>query len=282
MTALINTQTPPTLSQIIIYPIKSLDGKRVNSAKISAGGALEFDRRWAIVDDRGKVVNAKRTAKIHQLRSWFDFGDPVSEVENRQLITLQIADENNRHTFSLDTELPALAQWLSGYFEFPVSLIENAVNGFPDDRAAYGPTIVSTATLETICTWFPELDLAEVRRRFRANLELSDVPAFWEDRLFTAPDEVVDFQLGNIRFFGINPCQRCPVPARNSLTGEILPDFQQTFIQQRQQTMMHEVNLARFQNSARLNNFYRLSTNTQIPSSEVGKLLNTNDVFSIQ
>jgi uncharacterized protein YcbX len=170
---------------------------------------------------------------------------------------------------------------LSDFLGFPVSLIENAVNGFPDDRSAYGPTIVSKATLETICTWFPELDLAEVRRRFRANLELSGVPAFWEDRLFAAPDGVVDFQLGNVRFCGINPCQRCPVPTRNSLTGEILPNFQQIFVQQRQQAMINEVNLARFQNSTRVNNFYRLSTNTQIPLSETGKLLNTSDVFSI-
>jgi uncharacterized protein len=281
MTSHITTPAQPTLAQIVIYPIKSLDGKIVNSAKISAGGALDFDRRWAIVDDLGKIVNAKRTAKIHRLRSQFDFGDAATEIENRLLITLQTADENTRHTFSIATELTALAQWLSEFFGFPVSLIENAVNGFPDDRSAYGPTIVSTATLETICTWFPDLDLAEVRRRFRTNLELSGVPAFWEDRLFAAPAEVVNFQLGNVRFSGINPCQRCPVPTRNSLTGENLPKFQQTFTQQRQQTLSSEVNLARFNNFARLTNFYRLSTNTQIPLSEAGKVLNTHDVFSI-
>jgi uncharacterized protein len=66
------TQINPTLEKITIYPIKSLDGTSVNSAQISPGGALIFDRRWAIVDGDGKVVNAKRTAKIHQLRSQFD------------------------------------------------------------------------------------------------------------------------------------------------------------------------------------------------------------------
>jgi uncharacterized protein len=279
MTSNITTQTQPTLAQIVIYPIKSLDGKSVNSAKISTGGALEFDRRWAIVDARGKMVNAKRTAKIHQLRSWFDFGDAVSDVENQQLITLQAADDNTCHTFSLATELPSLAHWLSDFFGFSVSLIENPVNGFPDDRSAYGPTIVSTATLETICTWFPGLDLAEVRRRFRTNLELSGATAFWEDRLFAAPDGVVNFQLGNVRFSGINPCQRCPVPTRNSLTGEILPEFQKTFTQQRQLTLSPTVNLARFKNFTRQTNFYRLSTNTQIPLAEAGKFLNTDDIL---
>ena len=272
MTSSPTDRIQPTLSQITIYPIKSLDGKIVSSTKISAGGALEFDRRWAIVDDRGKIVNAKRTAKIHSLRSWFDFGDAALESDERLLVTIQTADEHTRQTFSLATETTALAQWLSDFFGFPVSLSENAVNGFPDDPAAYGPTIVSKATLETISTWLPELDLAEIRRRFRTNLELSGVPAFWEDRLFGAPDEVVKFKLGDIQFLGINPCQRCPVPTRNSLTGEVFPKFQQIFTQQRQPIINKDrVNLARFTNAAGFKNFYRLSTNTQIPLSEAGK-----------
>ena len=87
-----NADIQPTLTQIIIYPIKSLDGKIVDRAKISPGGALKFDRRWAIVDERGKIVNAKRTAKIQQLRSEFDFV-ASSEPEQRLLIRLHIAED---------------------------------------------------------------------------------------------------------------------------------------------------------------------------------------------
>jgi uncharacterized protein len=260
-----------TLTQIMIYPIKSLDGMIVDRAKISTGGALEFDRRWAIVDDGDKVVNAKRTAKIHQLRSRFDFVNTGLESDRRSIIHLKTVDDANTYTFCLMTELTELSRWLSQFFGFPVSLIENATTGFPDDLNAYSPTIVSTATLEAICEWFPDLDLAEVRRRFRTNLELSGVPAFWEDRLFGTPDEVIDFQLGNIQFYGINPCQRCIVPTRNSLSGAVTPKFQQIFTQQRQQTLPPEINIARF------NHFYRLAVNTQIPLTEAGKFLNTGD-----
>jgi uncharacterized protein YcbX len=262
----------PNLTQIVIYPIKSLDGKAIDRVQISAGGTLEFDRRWAIVDERGKIVNAKRTAKIQQLRSKFEFV-ASSELEQQLLIRLNIAGDPNTYTFCLTTELVELARWLSAFFGFPVSLLENAVTGFPDDLDAYGPTIVSTATLETICAWFPDLDLAEVRRRFRTNLELSDVPAFWEDRLFGAPGEVLDFQLGDVQFHGINPCQRCIVPTRNSLTGSLSFKFQQIFIEQRQQTFPAEVNKLRF------NHFYRLAVNTQIPLGEAGKFLNTGDAL---
>jgi uncharacterized protein len=265
------SEMQPKLTQIVIYPIKSLDGQIVDRAQISPGGALAFDRRWAIVDDKGKIVNAKRTAKIQQLRSQFEFVNVDSDAVDRILIRLQTSDDPTNHPFCLNTERPKLARWLSQFFGFAVNLIENAILGFPDDSDAYGPTIVSTATLETICTWFPDLNLAEVRRRFRTNLELSDVPAFWEDLLFGGAGEIIDFQLGNVQFHGINPCQRCIVPTRNSRTGDLNPAFQKTFIQQRQQTLPIEVNVARF------NHFYRLAVNTQIPLSEAGKFLNTGD-----
>ena len=265
-----NANYQPALTQIVIYPIKSLDGKTVDRSKISAGGALDFDRRWAIVDADGKVVNAKRTAKILQIRSRFDF----VESENRLLVNLSTTDLSNVQVFCLTTELDGIASWLSDFFGFPVSLIQNAIVGFPDDLAAYGPTIVSTATLLAICEWFPDLDLAEVRRRFRTNLELSDVPAFWEDRLFGALGSVVNFNLGNVRFQGINPCQRCIVPTRDSLTGNVTTKFQQIFTQHRQQTVPTGINRSRF------NHFYRLAVNTQIPSVEAGKSLNIGDLIS--
>jgi uncharacterized protein len=264
-----------TLTQIVIYPVKSLDGMVVDRSQISTGGTLEFDRRWAIVDVGGKVVNAKRTAKIQQLRSQFEFVNTGSDSDCRSLIHLQTLDDASTYTFCLNTELIELSRWLSQFFGFSVSIIENTTTGFPDDLNAYGPTIVSTATLEKICEWFPDLNLTEVRRRFRTNLELSGVPAFWEDRLFGVPAEAINFQLGNVKFYGINPCQRCVVPTRNALTGAVTAKFQQTFTQQRQQTLPPGVNIARF------NHFYRLAVNTQIPLVEAGKFLNTGDRLAI-
>ncbi|MBW4533117.1 MAG: hypothetical protein KME09_04195 [Pleurocapsa minor HA4230-MV1] len=80
-------------------------------------------------------------------------------------------------SFSLDSckrsnliESPvALCDWLESYFGFPVELQQNLSMGFPDDTISPGATIVSTATLEAIASWYPELDTADIRRRFRAN-----------------------------------------------------------------------------------------------------------------
>jgi uncharacterized protein len=59
----------PHLSKILVYPIKSLDGVEVSQAQILEGGALANDREFAMFDEAGKYVNAKRTEKIHGLRS---------------------------------------------------------------------------------------------------------------------------------------------------------------------------------------------------------------------
>jgi uncharacterized protein len=117
----------------------------VDRVQIAPGGALAFDRRWAIVDEQGKVVNAKRTAKIQTLWSQFDL--------DRGLISLRAHADLPEWTFSLVEDSIDLTSWLSQFFDFPVSIIENAVNGFPDDLDAYVPTIISPATLVAICDW---------------------------------------------------------------------------------------------------------------------------------
>jgi uncharacterized protein YcbX len=43
------------LTEIWIYPIKSMGGIRLNSAKV-AGKGLEFDRRWMLIDENDMFV----------------------------------------------------------------------------------------------------------------------------------------------------------------------------------------------------------------------------------
>ncbi len=141
-------------------------------------------------------------------------------------------------------------------------LVENCETGFPDDLDAPGPTIVSTATLVAVAEWFPGLTVDEARRRFRANLEIDGVEPFWEDRLYGRDGEPVRFRIGDVEFFGTNPCQRCVVPTRDSQTGDVLSDFQKQFATQRESTLPVWAERSRF------NHFYRLAVNTRVVSSD--------------
>lgn len=252
------------LTRIVIYPIKSLDGVEVGTAKISAGGALAGDRRWAIVDAGGRFVNAKRFPTIHGLRAHFDLTAMTASLRR------QDRPEAPARVFHLLEEQTDLAAWLSEYFEQPVRLQENAASGFPDDTQAYGPTAIATASLEAVMAWFPGLDLESIRRRFRVNLEIDDAPPFWEDCLCGKT-----FRIGQVTVEGSHPCQRCPVPTRDPVTGTVYPQFQKTFVARRQQSLPASVDPQWF------DHFYRLSLNTRIPTTEAGKELGWGDrVFS--
>jgi uncharacterized protein YcbX len=260
----------PRLARIRLYPIKSLDPVSVPEARIGPNGGLEFDRAWALYTVDGRWVNGKRTTAIHLIRAAYapDLGSVTLSAPSdpRKMFAATLA-------FPGDTE--RAAEWFSAYFEQQI-VVRYAREGFPDDGLAPGPTIISTASLQAVCEWFPELSLEEARLRFRATLEIEvaheKLPAFWEDRLF-AEDErsVVRFRIGDVAFEGSNPCARCPVPSRDARTGEIIPDFTRRFSERRRAA------LPSWSPESRFDHYYRLATNTRVPSTETGKLLRLGD-----
>ena len=251
------------LKRIEIFPIKSLDSVALEECAITAGGILQHDRIFAIMDAAGKVVNGKRTARIHQLRSTFN-----REVDE---VSLRETGQSAAQQFSLRETAP-LNQWLSDFFGFPVTLKRDGEKGFPDDLTAFGPTITSEPSLRAICGWYPELTVESVRRRFRTNLELEGGPAFCEDALYGAPGELKPFVIGDVQFAGHNPCQRCVVPTRDPDQGNPVADFQKKFMQLRKD------NLPAWANASRFNHFYRFAVNTSVPPTESGKRLRVGDL----
>ncbi|MGG6237659.1 MOSC domain-containing protein [Nodosilinea sp. AN01ver1] len=255
----------PYLARIDIFPVKSLDGVSVAEATVLGSGALAGDRTYALFDSQGHVINGKRNAVIHQLRSTFS--------KDGEWITLASAGNDSPSSFHLQQQRLELETWLADYFQQPITLQENCELGFPDDTQAVGPTVVSTASLQAVADWY-DITLEESRRRFRTNLEIDGVPPFWEDQLFSADGSPVQFTIGDVVLAGINPCQRCIVPTRDALTGEATPGFQKTFIQQRTAALPDWAPPQRF------NHFYKLAVNTNI-ASQGGKRLNVGDGVSV-
>lgn len=256
----------PRLARINVYPFKSLDGMAVTTASVLPSGALQHDRAFAFTDESGKFVNGKRYAAIHQVRSQFS--------EDFTEITVWANEATERDRFQISAETENLEAWFSDYFGKPVTLTQNRELGFPDDTDSPGPTIISTATLQTVADWYGA-NLEEVRQRFRTNLEIEGVPAFWEDHLFSASGEPVPFRIGNVAFCGINPCQRCIVPTRDPQTGQATTNFQKQFIQNRTATLPESVARSRF------NHFYRLAVNTRLLPSSSGTHLKVGDALTL-
>jgi uncharacterized protein YcbX len=248
-----------TLARIVVFPVKSLDGMDAEEARILPSGALEHDRRFAIVGRDGRFVNGKREPGVHRLRTSYD-------ATSRRL-TLRRPDDAAPRTFSLDDERALLESWLGETFGYPVEIQEEGGGGFPDDREAPGPTLVAAASLEEVSRWFPDTTPAALARRFRANLVVDGLPAFGDDRFVGGSAGPVRFRVGPVVFEGVNPCQRCAVPTRDPDTGAGDPHFAKTFAARRRETLPSWAPQDRF------DHFYRFTVNTRlVPGSAGGRI----------
>jgi hypothetical protein len=253
------------LARIDLYPVKSLAGIAVSMVPVLASGALAGDRAYALFDQRDQVVNAKRYAQIHQVRSRFN--------ETLTHLSLWTDPVKSATTFDLNQDQAPIEAWFSDYFDQPIQLRQNAVMGFPDDTDSPGPTVISTATLQMVADWFG-ISLSACRQRFRTNLEIDGVPAFWEDQLFSESGNPVPFKIGSVKLQGINPCQRCIVPTRDPETGQAIAGFQNRFAAQRAATLPETVARSRF------NHFYRLAVNTR-STGTFGQTLTVSDPVTL-
>ncbi|MCR9143459.1 MAG: MOSC N-terminal beta barrel domain-containing protein [bacterium] len=260
-------QSGGILERIWLFPVKSLDGVRVASAQITAAGALLHDREFALFDADERYVNAKRHARIHLIRARFQSDAPLRvelSAPDRPVLRADLADS---------ADVARAATWFSDWFDFPVTIRRAADSGFPDDTKRPGPTVVSRASLETASEWLSPLTADELAERFRANLEVAGVPAFWEDRLL-AP-EGVPFRVGAIEMTGLNPCARCVVPTRDPRTAELHDKFAQTF------TARRKASLPEWADANLFSHYYRISTNTSIDARHAGATIREGDSVSL-
>ncbi|WP_117595230.1 MOSC domain-containing protein [Haloprofundus halophilus] len=258
-----------TLRRIFVYPIKSLDPQTVDAATVVENGGLDGDREFALFDADGRYVNGKRNRDVHRLRSAVDRRDGTVRLEPR---------DGDARTFSLGSD--DLTDWLSSYFGEPVTLERERAGGFPDDTDASGPTVISTATVRELSSWYPDVDPESMRRRLRPNLEVDGVPAFWEDRLFSSRDEVVEFAVGDgddsVAFEGVNPCQRCVVPSRDPDTGSEYDGFRERFVEKRRETMPD------WSGGDWFDHHFRVMVNTRVDESDWGETLSVGDEVEIR
>ena len=269
----------PRLARIVVYPIKSFDGVALDEAQFAGVGGFRHDRRFALQAIDGHFVNGKRYAAIHRIRAAFDLAAGI--------VTLA-APQRPTATFELRPGNTDLEVWCGDYFGFPVTFVENVDTGFPDDLDSPGPTLISTPTLRRIAEWFRPLTLDDVRRRFRANLEIdgdaaendaADCPPFWEDRLYSplaaqGSRTTVTFRIGAARLEGVNPCARCVVPTRDPESGEARARFVAEF------TSHRRTELPDWAPPGAFDHFYRLAVNTRAPAA-LGATIRVGDEVAL-
>lgn len=262
------------IERLQIYPVKGFDATVVDAAEVTEAGTLRGDREYAVcVPEAGasaespeaeRAINAKQTARIHELRTEFDAETGVLTVTT---------PERETRRFDLDAERDAAGEWLGAFLGREVSLGRRPPPGFVD-RPDAGPSVVSTATLEAVASWFDEMTVEGARRRLRANVEVSGVPAFWEDQFVGA--SAPTFIAGDVRFEGVEPCARCVVPQRDPETGEPTPRFRERFLERREATLPEWADREAF------DHLYSLMLIARVPEASRGRTLRVGDEVRVE
>ncbi|MDX1344258.1 MAG: MOSC domain-containing protein [Sedimenticolaceae bacterium] len=218
------------LSQLYIYPVKSMAGIPLETGELDAMG-LKHDRRWmlvdrdgrfmtqrthphmvlirpAILDDRLVLTNSK--GELHEVPG-------IEQAEER--IPVQVwKDQVRAHRLSSATDA-----WLSREIGEPCRLVQIADDEIRQCDLAYAKEGDRTGFSDG----FPLLLLSEgslgqlnnrlrnpvAMIRFRPNLVVSGCEAHAEDNWR-------EIRIGDIGFRLVKPCSRCPIPTVNPLTGK--------------------------------------------------------------
>jgi uncharacterized protein YcbX len=243
------------VERLRVFPVKGLEGVDVERAEVLGGGTLAGDREFAVFDSDGEVVNGKRTTRVHRLGVRVEDGAPVVSFPDGEEV--DVADDRGR-----------AERLLGDHFGVEATVRRDGELGYVD-RRSMGPSVVSTATVREFASWFDGFGAEGARRRLRANIEVSGVPAFWEDRF--AGDGAPCFEAGDVRFEGVTPCGRCVVPSRDPDTGEETDGFRERFIQRRRETFPDDVDEEAF------DHFYTVMLIASVAEEDRGKSIAVGD-----
>ncbi len=257
----------PVVSKIFIYPVKSFDPVELNEVTIGKR-CIMHDREFAVFNQEGKFVNGKRTPRINELRSTFDMNDYT--------VTFHLNGDLLSEKFNLLNDKVQIENYLSDFFGYKVYLLRNDEGKFLDIPDDSGITISSESSLRVLTDYFPEINIEQMRLRFRANIEFSGTEPFWEDRLFAEPGNVIEFNINEVNLIGISPRARCIVPTRDPLTGITYPRFTKIFTEARMTTLPEWSTLNEY------DHFYYLNVDVLIPDSETGKKIRLGDRINIK
>jgi hypothetical protein len=257
------------IERIRRYPVKGFDAEEVESVEITDAGTVAGDRVYAMCDPaatadgddslREFAYNGKQAAKIHELRTSFDPGTETLTVRT---------PAGEERTFDLGSDRRAVGEWLSAYLGVEVTVHRAEPPAFVD-RPSMGPSVISTATIREVASWFDDVTEEGARRRLRANVEVGGVPAFWEDRFVGA--DAPAFVAGDVRFEGAAACARCVVPSRDPDTGDPLPEFRRRFVEKREETFPEWADPDAF------DHYYTLMLIARLPDASRGATLSVGD-----
>jgi len=220
-----------TVSQLFIYPIKSLAGIAVNSAKLTDRG-FQYDRRWMLVDENNVFFTQREFHQMALLQvELVQNGLKVSHKNNPHLHITVPCNAETKDTTRVriwNDECDAqyvnktVDEWFSEMLSYKCRLvympdkaerklnerysINREITSFADSHPVL---IIGQSSLDDLNNRLAEpLPV----NRFRPNIVFTGGEAFEEDLM-------EHFIINGVNFYGLKLCARCMITTINQDNG---------------------------------------------------------------
>lgn len=221
-----------TLSEINVYPIKSLGGIALDEAIVEDKG-LQCDRRWMLVDETGEFFTQREFPMMATLKVALGKDSLKVTTKDGDSIFVPFAENKagaEKRVSVWGSKLKArvaessINQWFSDVLQKKCELVqinENskrlvspyyAVKKYKDEVGfadGYPVLLIGESSLEDLNS---KLENPIPMNRFRPNLVVKNSEAFAEDNWKR-------IKIGEIVFHLVKPCARCVMTTINQETG---------------------------------------------------------------
>jgi uncharacterized protein len=213
------------VSELFIYPVKSLGGISLSKANVTDRG-FEYDRRWMLVNEQGEFMTQRTLPQLALFRTSIE-ADHLSITHKLENMSISVPFEAAAETRTVDVWSDRcrarlvdakIDQWFSDLLSLKCSLIympdttkrrvdgryaqNKEITSFSD---AYPFLIISQASLDDINNRITE---QLPMNRFRPNIVVTGSMPFEED-------EWAHFAINEIDFYGVKLCARCVMTTIN-------------------------------------------------------------------
>lgn len=235
------------ISQLFIYPIKSMGGVQIASGEVTDRG-LKYDRRWMLVDDKCAFITQREFPQMAVLKLQVDEGcfrvsNHYSKTQDIQIPFKSVEKEEFKVTIwnAVCTAVGSGSQideWFSEVLKIKCRLVympEESMRPV-DTTSGYAPKGKSTSFADA----YPFLLLGEASvidlntriatpvsvTRFRPNIVFSGGLPYEED-------DMVEFKINGISFTGLENCGRCSIIGINQENAVITKEPLKTLAEYR-------------------------------------------------
>lgn len=221
-----STKKPsPTLSQIYVYPIKSITGIEQSSSWVEPQG-LSFDRRFMVASLNGRMVTARENPQMVRVKAALQANGLVLTYPEAKPLHLNYADcvmdEVTCQVWKDEFQAYSTSQQANDWFSFIIGKkVQLLFTGEQSNRQrkkiqtnvsfadGYPLLLVSQASLDELNQRSSSI---HSMAQFRPNLVVCDTEAF-------AEDSWKRIRIGEVEFEVIEPCMRCVLTTVNPKTA---------------------------------------------------------------